>query len=290
MASRQIWDTNVFRNIGAGDLRLGDLRRSGADVFYSPVTPLELASKYTEGSFEHRRAAARAILDSGAELLPDPELYLTELFRLRPAEGNFDWRQAVAAMAQSTTLEELQRGVADYGALVRRRVNIGFARSYCEGIEQDFVRDMLSLQQSEIPGFSEWYDAPERRGNVPQLGGAARDSFLAGTRDPMFTGELMFACLRRASFKASVPPPWPANEDWVRRLVDASHRLEFYCGVYTQYLVRLLTGGMLPRANDWFDLEILMYSESDDAVIVTSDGKWRSMAEATGMPQRVVLP
>ena len=173
---------------------------------------------------------------------------------------------------------------------MRRRVNIGFARSYCDGIEQDFVRDLLNLQRSDIPGFSAWYDAAEHRGNVPRLVGEARDIFLAGARDLMFTGELMFACLRRASFKAAEPPPWPPNEEWVRRLVEASHRLEFYCGVYTEYLVRLLSGGMLPRANDWFDLEILMYSESDDTVIVTSDAKWRSMAEAASMPQRVIVP
>jgi hypothetical protein len=290
VASREIWDTNVFRDLGAGDLGLDDLHRSGAAVFYSPVTPLELASKYTEGSFEHRRAAARAILDSGAELLPDPEFCLAQAFRLHPSEDQFDWRQGVVAMAQSTTLEELQRGVTDYVARVRRRVNIGLARSYCDGIEQDFVRDMLNLQRNDIPGFSEWYDAAQRRGNMPRLGGKARDVFLAGTRDPMFTGELMFACLRRASFKAAEPPPWPPNEEWVRRLVEASYRLEFYCAVYTGYLVQLLTGGLLPRANDWFDLEILMYSESDDVIIVTSDAKWRLIAEAAGMPQRVIVP
>jgi hypothetical protein len=47
---------------------------------------------------------------------------------------------------------------------------------------------------------------------------------------------------------------------------------------------------MLPRENDWFDLEILMYSASDASVIVTSDGKWRRMAEAAGLPQRILVP
>ena len=46
---------------------------------------------------------------------------------------------------------------------------------------------------------------------------------------------------------------------------------------------------MLPRANDWFDLEILMYSNSDDRIVVTSDEKWRQMAAAVGMGQRVVI-
>jgi hypothetical protein len=78
----EIWDTNAFRNIGKGDLPADGGKAAGANVCYSPVSVLELASKYTEGSFEHRRAAAQAICDSAATLLPDPELYLTGVFGL----------------------------------------------------------------------------------------------------------------------------------------------------------------------------------------------------------------
>ena len=135
----EIWDTNAFRNIGEGDLPDDGGKAAGADVCYSPVSVLELASKYTEGSFEHRRNAARAMRDSDATLLVDPELYLTQVFALPPAEDEFDWTQAVHAMADSTTMEELQQGVADYTQHVRRRVNLGFAKSYCEGIESDLI-------------------------------------------------------------------------------------------------------------------------------------------------------
>jgi len=285
----EIWDTNVFRNIGEGDLPDDGGKAAGADVCYSPVSVLELASKYTEGSFEHRRNAARAIRDSEATLLADPELYLTQVFGLPPAEDEFDWTQAVHAMADSTTMEELQQGVADYTQHVRRRVNLGFAKSYCEGIESDFVRDMLHIQRSEIPTFSAYYDAVPRVGNVPRLQGAAREAFLAKMDTPLMQGDLMFACALRAQFKSSQPLPWPPTEEWVAHLVAASHTLEFYCAIYTRYVIRLCTEGMLPRANDWFDLEILMYSNSDDRIVVTSDEKWQQMAAAVGMGQRVVI-
>jgi hypothetical protein len=285
----EIWDTNVFRNIGEGDLPPNGGKADGVDVCYSPVSVLELASKYTEGSFEHRRNAARAIRDSGATLLPDPELYLTGVFGLPLAEDEFDWRHAVDAMADSVNMERLQQGVADYAHNVKRRVNVVLARSYCEGIEKDFVRDMLQIQRSEIPTFSAYYDAEPRVGNVPRLQGVAREVFLAKMDTPLMEGELMFACAVRGQFKSSEPLPWPPTEAWVAHLAAACDTLEFYCSVYTRYVIRLCTEGMLPRANDWFDLEILMYSSSDDRIVVTSDGMWQQMAAAAGMGQRIVV-
>lgn len=285
----EIWDTNVFRNIGEGDLPADGGRAAGVDVCYSPVSVLELASKYTEGSFEHRRAAAQAIRDSGSTLLPDPELYLTGVFGLPPGEDEFDWTQAIHAMADSTNMEELQQGVADYSQSVRRRLNLGLARSYCEGIENDFVDDMLHIQRTEIPTFSDYYDAAPRAGNVPRLQGATRDAFLQRMSDILLQGELMFACAQRAQFKSSEPLPWPPTEEWVHRLSEAVDRLNFYCAVYTRYVSRLCTEGMLPRANDWFDLEILLYSASDDRIVVTSDAKWQLMADAAGMGQRIAV-
>ena len=285
----EIWDTNVFRNIGEGDLPADGGKAAGTDVCYSPVSVLELASKYTDGSFEHRRDAARAIRDSGATLLPDPELYLTGVFGLPPAEDEFDWTHAVHAMADSTTMAELQQGVANYTQNVTRRVNLGLARSYCEGIENDFVNDMLHIQRTEIPAFSAYYDAVPRVGNVPRLQGVARYAFLAQMESLMLRGRLVLACAERAQFKALEPLPWPPTEAWVAQLVAASAALEFYCSMYTRYVIRLCTEGMLPRTNDWFDLEILMYSDRDDLFVVTSDAKWQQMAAAAGMGQRVVI-
>ena len=79
--------------------------------------------------------------------------------------------------------------------------------------------------------------------------------------------------------------PWPPTEDWVSRLAEVCGRLEFDTKVYTRYVVRLLTGGMLPNVNDWFDLEIMLYSSDNDHVIVTSERKWESLAAESGMPQ-----
>ena len=192
-------------------------------------------------------------------------------------------------MADSTNMAELQHGVADNTQHVARRVNLGLARSYCEGIENDFVNDMLHIQGTEIPPFSAYYDAVPRVGNVPRLHGAARDAFLAQMESLMLRGRLVLACGERAQFKSTEPLTWPPTEAWVAQLVAASDALDFYCSVYTRYVIRLCTEGMLPRANDWFDLEILMYSDSDDRIVVTSDAKWKQMAAAAGTAHRVVV-
>lgn len=290
MPTHEIWDTGVFRYIGAGDLALADIQQPGVTVCYTPALLLELTSRYTAGSFEHRKQTAQAILDSQATLLPDPETYLTrDVFGFSVNEAEFDWTHAVQAMAQSDTLEQLQAGVADFRTRVRRSVNLTFARTYREGLDRDFVEDMLTVQRREIPGFAAWWnpDPLQRTGQVPRVTGEARTRFLADSQTPQFTAAIIEACRDRALYKTNDSLPWPPTPAWVERLEEACGRLEFYAKVYRQYLVRLLAGGMLPDVNDWFDLEVLLYSSDDDHVVVTSDRRWESIARDAGMSHRV---
>lgn len=291
MADVGICDTNAFRKVGVGEYSIADLKKIAPDLRFSPVTPLELASKYTDSSFEHRKAAAQAILDSGATLLADPESYLTQAFGFPLAEHDFDWMHGVHAMAQSESLEQLQTGVPDFGAGVRRNINIGLASSYCAGIELGFVSDMLHLQMTDIPGFSEWFavEPKNRKGKVPRLTDEARERFLEQRASPEHYGSVLTACMDRAIFKSAEPAPWPPTQAWVERILAASEMLDFYCKIYTQYLIRMMTGGMLPRVNDWFDLEIMMYSRDVNHVILTADVKWHTMAKEADMGERVVL-
>ena len=70
-----------------------------------------------------------------------------------------------------------------------------------------------------------------------------------------------------------------------RRRVEQT---EFYFHMYRGYLSRLLTTGTLARNNDWFDLEILLYSAADDHVVVTTDKKWPSITLDEGVNHRIV--
>jgi|GEM_PF-1573744 hypothetical protein len=294
MPRRAICDANVFRYLGAADIALADLRAlcPGASIWLSPATVLELVSRYTEGSFEHRQAAARAMISVGTEILPDPEVYLTrDVFGLRLNEVEFDWNQAILAMAQAQDMQHLQGGVADYKAHVKRAVSLQFARSYREGVDRDFIEDMLTVQRREIPGLAEWLDTdPQtRRGCVPTLDRERARQFEEHSGSDAFMETLFAGALLRALFKTDELPPYPATEAWVERRGRARNQLEFYLRVYRRYLIRLLTAGMLPRANDWFDLEVMLYSSDDDCVIVSSDAKWASMATEEGLGHRTVV-
>jgi hypothetical protein len=194
MPTHEIWDTNVFRYVGAGDLQLADLQQPDVTICYSPATLIELASRYTAESFEHRKAAAQAINDSGAILLPDPETDLTrDVFGFELNEAEFDWTHAVQAMAQSGTLEELQDGVSDFHARVRRSVNLAFARHYRDGLDRGFVEDKLTVQRREIPVFAGWWnpDPLQRAGQAPRLLGDARNQFVADSQTPQFSAAIM---------------------------------------------------------------------------------------------------
>jgi hypothetical protein len=65
--------------------------------------------------------------------------------------------------------------------------------------------------------------------------------------------------------------------------------LTCYCAVYTHYLVRLLTQGALPEENDSGDLELFLYAIDDDHIVVTSEKKWKRIADAAGFGSRVRL-
>ena len=290
MPIHKICDTNVFRYIGTGELNPDKLTSDGSTIYYSPLTVLELSSRYNENSFEHRKAAAKAILDTKSKLLPDPETYLTrDIFGFTLSEEEFDWSHAVHAMAQSSSLEELQHGVADYNAGVRRRVNLTYVKSYRDGIDRDTVQDMLTIQKQEIPGFSTWWnpDPLSRTGNAPKLSGKNLEDFLQQTQDVRFAVGIIEACRDRALSKTNDRWPWPPTKEWVNTLAGACVKLAFYGAVYTEYVLRLLTIGMLPKVNDWWDREITIYSSSDDHIIVTSEKKWKSIATDAGFGQRV---
>jgi hypothetical protein len=60
-------------------------------------------------------------------------------------------------------------------------------------------------------------------------------------------------------------------------ITEAVKSLSCYCGVYTQYLIRLLTRGALPGPNDSGDIELFLHAVDDEHIVVTSEKKWKNM-------------
>jgi hypothetical protein len=285
-----ICDTNVFYNLGCGELKLEQVAGKGDVLWYSPVSVLEITSKIAEKSYEQRKAAAQAILASGAKQLLDPESFLTNLFGNELSEEPFDWSHAVKAVSQSADLPALLGGVPDYLDRVSRRVSVEAAGSWRAVNEQQWRDDMLKIMEDTIPGFRAWYalGAEKRKDkSKPHLTGEREALFLADSSSEEWMMTLVKACQDRSFFKAKRPKAFVPTTAFAKKLVAAVDGVMGYCLVYTHYLIKLMTEGMMPQMNDSGDLELFLYSTSDDWVVATSEKRWIDIATRAGLPDRV---
>ncbi len=118
-----IADTNVFYDLGEGNKSLENVVADGDHLYYSPITVVEIAGKITDETFPRCKVAARAIIESDAKQLPDPQSHLTRLFGYEPAEAAFDWSNAVKAIAQAANIGELaKRGTEIADACLRKEL------------------------------------------------------------------------------------------------------------------------------------------------------------------------
>lgn len=291
MSVRLILDTNVFYDLGAGRVSLADVRIDPAEqLFYSPLGALEIAGKWATQSFTERRAAAAAILSSGATELPDTDTFLTrDLFGFTPSFSQFSFAEGVKAMARSATLAELTSGVPDVSAQVIRSVSVAAIGQWRQQVEGDWVKDHVALQAAEIPAFSRWYnpDPAQRSGAVPKLKGKRKAEFLNGINSSDFSTAMIVALQTRALLSAVRDASLTPTKAMVGRFVSAIEATACFRGCYREYIARLMTGGLLPQENDSGDIELFLYSIDDDHIVVTSDRKWKSIAQAAGFGQRV---
>jgi len=174
---------------------------------------------------------------------------------------------------------------------VVRKVNVGTIARWREVVEGKWVEDMTSIQEREIPRFKTWKRSgpSKRKPQVPRLRGAAKDAFLQKTRDPNWEITLLMSCHARALLGAKATQPAVPATEANATVLAARAALSCYCALYTRYLVRLLVDGGLPEANDSGDLELFPYAVDDDHVVVTSEKKWKRMANEAGFGQRVKL-
>jgi hypothetical protein len=240
MSVKLILDTNVFYDLGAGRLSLADVRTDPAEqLFYSPIGPLEIAGKWAAQSFKERRAAAAAIISSGAIELPDTDTFLTrDVFGYTPSFPQFSFAEGVKAMVSSATMGELMSGVPDVSAQVVRSVSLAAIGQWRQQVEGDWVKDHLALQAAEIPIFSRWYnpDPTQRSGAVPKLKGKRREGFLKKINALDYSLALTMALQTRALLSAvrdASLTPTKATVDKVPHRVERSGLfLQVLQGVY----------------------------------------------------------
>ena len=289
MTKTVILDTNVLYDIGLNRVRVEDVRRPREHLCYSPISIIELVSKLDGGSFADRKAAAGVILKHRIDELPDPESHLTTAFGYKLAEPAPSYSDAVRALAKGQSLEEVRRGVPDYEVRVRRSLNVPFAATWREKGEQEWVDSLITLMEDNIPGFQKWYtkDPAKRFSSVPKLQGEEKERFLAGMKSREWSARIISACQMRAFFKADKNDLRVFTKQRANGLAAAIPKIECYSHIYTHYLIRLMTEGVLPKKNDSGDIDFFLYSTDDDHVVATKDNRWINIAEAAGFARRI---
>ena len=289
MAKTVILETNVLYDIGLNRIRIEDVRQPGEHLCYSPISIIELVSKLNDRSFEDRKAAANVILKHRIDELPDPESYLTMLFGYKLAEPAPSYSDAVRALATGQSLEEVRRGVPDAEALVRHSLHVPFTATWREKAEQEWVDSLISLMEENIPGFREWYakNPKKRSSSVPKLRGEKKKKFLYGMKSREWFSQVISACQMRAFFKADNNDLRVVTKQKVNKLTDAITKIEFYAHMYTHYLIRLMTEGLLPKKNDSGDIDFFLYATDDDHVVATNEKKWSALADTAGFSHRI---
>ena len=289
MAKTVILDTNVLYDIGLNRIRIEDVRQPGEHLCYSPISIIELVSKLNNRSYEERKAAANVILKHRIDELPDPESHLTKIFGYKLAEPVSSYSDAVRALATGQSLEEVRKGVPEYEALVRHSLHVPFTATWREKGEQEWVDSLISLMEENIPGFREWYskDPKKRSLSVPKLRGEKKKKFLYGMKSREWFSQVISACQMRAFFKADNNDLRVVTKQKVNKLTDAITKIEFYAHMYTYYLIRLMTEGLLPKKNDSGDIDFFLYATDDDHVVATNEKKWSALADTAGFSHRI---
>ena len=289
MAKTVILETHVLYDIGLNRIRIEDVKKPGEHLCYSPISIIELVSKLNDRSFEDRKAAANVILKHRIDELPDPESHLAMVFGYKLAEPPSSYSDAVHALATGQSLAEVRRGVPNYELRDRWSLDVPFTATWREKGEQEWVDSLISLMQENIPGFQEWYskDPKKRPSSMPKLRGEGKKKFFYGMKSREWFSQVISACQMRALFKADNNDLRVVTKEKVNKLTDAITRIECYSHIYTQYLIRLMTEGLLPEKNDSGDIDFFLYATDDDHVVATNDKKWRALADTAGFTHRI---
>ena len=99
--------------------------------------------------------------------------------------------------------------------------------------------------------------------------------------------QVISACQMRAFFKADNKDLRMVTKQKVNKLTDAITKIEFYAHMYTYYLIRLMTEGILPKKNDSGNIDFFLYATDDDHIVATNKKKWSALADTAGFSHRI---
>jgi hypothetical protein len=292
MPAQVVGDTNLFYYIESGRVDVARILEAGDTLRFSPLSVIEIVSKMDAESYERRKGAVRAIIQSGAMILPDPQSFLThDIFEHALNTEPVDWAGLMQTVVDSSDLDGLSRGVPNLRDMTVRTVSINYLHQWREVIDTQWKEDLLDLLRDNIENYDEVYQALRagRPGAPPRLRGDRRNRFIDFINSPEWYIEQIHALYQRSLHYAAIPyRPYltGVSATTVLPMID---KLGCYMSMYSRYIHRLLIEGAFPNENDSGDIELFLYSISDEFVVATAERLWNRLATEAGYGNRVRL-
>ena len=275
-----ICDTNIWYDIGSGDIDANAVKAQGHRLLATAVNALEIGSKLSDKSLVYRKRAAKAILDHADAILDDPERHLGILWQTPIPPLKLDWRDLVKAVAEAPDMSGFTNGIIDVVEQVVRRVDHALATSWRTQVYADFEKDIITVIDGEIPGYA----AARAQKKGATMKQAQLNQFQAKMADPGMFAAAVLATYDRVRLQVPNSAAQPAQA----LKPDAFRKLYNYGRAYPAYLVHI-AAGHAPEPNDWGDLEAFIYLH-DGMKLLTSETKWHEVAQRGGIAGEVVHP
>jgi hypothetical protein len=225
-----------------------------------------------------RKAAAAKALEADL-ILPDPELHLAAIWGVPAKVDEVPWRDALIAISQANSPEELEKGVEDVQARVKRTVRVPIAHAWRSFHYADFVAQVIAAVDQYVPGYAK----KRAKGKMKQANKETIAKLQLQFGGPAALLEILLATRDRAFLVGDIRNPPRATKEEIERAVE---QLIVYISVYSKYFEKVATT-FAPDENDWGDLECFIYLQGDREV-VTAEDRWLDIASELGCDHLVM--
>jgi predicted nucleic acid-binding protein len=259
-----IADTNVWYDISEGTRTPRNLKACGNRLVATPISVLEIVSGITKDNFAQRKNAVRAILDHADEITEDSESHLVSLGALKADRPEFAWKDVLLAVSQASFIDELQTGVPDPTANVKRTIDLEFLKQWRSTQWSLFKQDIEEALDQHIPG----YGAARASGQRAKIVKALKEPYKTVLRSDEFKRFVIGAVFQRALMAAEQPFREPTQEEGSR----GEQLLSPYANAYIEYVIGCGTE-FAPDSNDLGDSESFLYLQGDNRFL-SRDKRW----------------
>jgi len=274
-----IADTNVWYWISDRRRDPALLKAGGNRLIAHPISILEIVSEIDETNYNKRQAAAQALLDHADEIVEDSESHLVRLWGLEPRTLGIEWKDIVLAVARSSSVSEITKGVIDATTGRRISVNLPLMKSMRDAHWTDFRDTVVDALDVHCPGYKE----ARGRGTRISIDPKDEPEYKKVLRSDEFKRMLATAIFDRALLARELPPRAMTDDEYA----VAAPRIKCYLDAYVEYIIRCATD-FSPQPNDLGDSECFIYLQGTNCFL-SSDKRWVRLARAV-CPSNVCDP